>query len=90
MVPFDRAAHMDSLVAAAFVGSAFQLDDPLPSCSLVRVAAVQDLVEDFEHGHPTVDLVDLRWYQQADTLEDERPVAAVLLLGLADRSLVGL
>ncbi len=89
-VPFDRAAHRDSLIAAPFVGSAFQLDGHLPSCFQVRVVAVRDLVEGFVRGLPTVGPADLLWYQQADMLEDEHPVVAVLPLGLADHSLVGL
>lgn len=90
VVPFDRVAHMGSSVAAAFVGSAFQPDGHLPSCSLVQVVAVPDLVEDSVHGHPTVGLVGLLLYRQADMLGDAHPVVVVLPLGWADHLLAGL
>lgn len=75
--------HRDSLVAAAFAGSAFRLGDCRPSCSQQQEVVVQGREAGFVRAHPIGDLADLLWYQQVDTPEGERLAAAVRQLDLA-------
>ena len=87
---FDRADHMGSKVAVAFVDSAFPPDDCRPNCSQVRVAVVQGQEEGFGRGLPIVDQADRQSYQQADMLADAHPAEVVPSLDWEDRSLAGL
>ena len=88
-VPCGRAVHTDSWAAVASVDSAFQLDGHHPSCFQVPKAVVRGHEEGFAHVHPIEGLADRLWYQQADRLEDGRPVAVAPPPGLAVRLWVG-
>lgn len=84
-VQCGRAVHTDSWAAVASVGSAFQLAGYHPSCFQVPKAVVRGQEEGFVHVHPIEGLADRLWYQQADRLEDGRPVAVAPPPGSAVR-----
>lgn len=85
VVAFDHAGHTGSLAAVAFADFVIQPDGPHPNCYRQQVVVVQGLEADSVRVHPTVDLVDLLWYQQADTLVDGRLAVMVRRLDLAGR-----
>lgn len=82
VVAFDHAGHMDSLAAVAFADFATLPTVRHPNCYRQQVVVVQGLVADSVSVLPTVGLVDLQWYQQADTLVDGHPAVVAHQLDL--------